>query len=140
MVAALAFVPRQRFTLAATADQTAYPGKGVTVTVELAVGGSEPVSIQSRCVAYQLGFIVTTKNGNLVYSSMDPTAVLSCLRADSVATLNPGWVQSRSFEWNQLDETGLRVPVGQTYYISPVLFFGVASVSPLTSGSQIFVQ
>ena len=139
VVAALAVVPRQRLIVAARADRTTYAaGEPVAVSVVLAIGASEPVSIQSNCIPYQLGFIVTNGRGDVVYSSINLGVVISCLRTNPVATLQPGWTESRSFTWPQVDVAGLRVAAGQTYFILPVLF-GTPSVAPVTAGSQVFL-
>jgi hypothetical protein len=140
VVAALAVVPRQRLIIAAQADRTGYvSGELVTITVVLAVGASEPVSIQSPCIPYQLGFTVADERGDVVYTSFNPSEIYSCLRSNPVATLQPGWTESRSLTWYQFATSGSRVAAEHTYTVLPVLF-GTPSVAPVTAASQIFIS
>ena len=140
VVAALAVVPRHRLIVAAQADRTGYvSGELVTITVVLAVGANEPVSIQSPCIPYQLGFTVADERGDVVYTSFNPSEIYSCLRSNPVATLQPGWTESRSLTWYQFATSGSRVAAGHTYAVLPVLF-GTPSVAPVTAASQIFIS
>jgi uncharacterized protein (DUF58 family) len=140
LVAALAVVPRQRLIVTARADRADYAaGEPVTVSVVLAVGASEPVSIQSDCMRYQLGFIVADERGQVVYTSFPSGGLYMCLLLNPVATLQPGWTESRSFTGPQIDSSGSPVAVGHTYIVLPALY-GTPSVAPVTAGSQIFVS
>ena len=139
VVAALAVVPRQRLIIAARSDRASYgAGEPVTVSVVLAIGASEPVSIRSLCGPYQLGFSVADERGDVVYSSFNPGAVYSCPDSIPIATLQPGWTESRSFTWTQVDGSGNPVAPGHSYAVLPALLFGTPSVAPVTAGSQIF--
>lgn len=139
VVVAFAFVPRQRLLMTAQADRTSYvSGELVTVSVVLAIGASEPVSIESPCIPYQLGFIVADESGNVVYASFNPFVVYSCPEFKPAVMLQPGWAESRSFTWYQFDMSGNRVAAGHTYSIRPVLL-GAPSVPPVTGGSQILI-
>lgn len=140
LVAALAVLPRQRLILTAQADRTGYvSGELVTISVVLAIGASEPVSIQSPCIPYELGFSVTDERGDVVYTSFNSNTIYSCLRSNPGVTLQPGWTESRSLTWYQFATSGSRVAAGHTYTVLPVLF-GTPSVAPVTVTSQIFIS